>query len=89
MLLSLFGPSGGAGVGITNAVLTIIDNDITGGYVEFNAPIYATNEDAVYATALVKRNGGSAGIGVPGYPPGGAGSGGNGGSGYGAIGHTT
>ncbi len=59
--LRLFNPSGGATLGLTNAVLTIIDNNITNGYVEFNSPTYFTNENAGYALVTVTRNGGSVG----------------------------
>lgn len=71
--LNLFAPSGGATGGLTNAVLTIVDNDVRGGYVQFNSPlmgtnlngpfaIYGTNENAVYAAAIISRNGSGAGL---------------------------
>ena len=54
-------------------MLTIIDNDVTGGYVQFNSPlvgtnvngpysIYGTNENAVYAAVTVSRNGSGSGL---------------------------
>ena len=59
--LRLYNPSGGATLGLSNAVLTLIDNDITGGYVQFNSPTYLTNENAGIALVTVTRNGSSAG----------------------------
>lgn len=61
VILKLFTPTGGASLGLTNAVLTIIDNDFAGGYVEFSSPTYKTNEDSGFALISVTRNGGSAG----------------------------
>lgn len=61
VLLNLSTPSGGSTLGLSNSVLTIIDVNITGGYVEFNSPTYGTNENAVYAAVTVNRNGGGAG----------------------------
>ncbi|HTL55238.1 MAG TPA: Calx-beta domain-containing protein [Candidatus Limnocylindrales bacterium] len=61
VLLSLSSPSGSATIGLANAVLTIIDNDIVGGYVQFSSATYGTNENAVYAQVTVNRNGGGAG----------------------------
>lgn len=73
VLLNLFAPAGGAIMGLGNAVLTIVDNDVTGGYVQFNSPqigtnvngpyaIYGTNENAVYAAVTVSRNGSGSGL---------------------------
>ncbi len=59
--LKLLNPTGGATLGLSNAVLTIINDNIPGGYVEFNSPAYATNENAGYALVTVTRNGSSAG----------------------------
>ena len=59
--LRLYNPTGGATLGLSNAVLTIINNNIPGGYVEFSSPTYSTNEDAGYAMVTVIRNGSSAG----------------------------
>jgi uncharacterized delta-60 repeat protein/uncharacterized repeat protein (TIGR01451 family) len=61
ILLSLFSPSGGAIIGLDHSVITIIDNDIVGGYVQFTSGTYGTNENAVYALATVNRNGGGSG----------------------------
>ena len=59
--LRLYNPSAGATLGISNAVLTIVDNNLTNGYVEFSSPIYGTNENAGAALITVNRNGGSVG----------------------------
>jgi len=59
--LRLYNPTGGATLGLSNAVLTIINNNIPGGYVEFSSPTYSTNEDAGYAMVTLIRNGSSAG----------------------------
>ena len=61
ILLNLNSPSGGAIIGITNSVVTIIDTDIVGGYAQFSSAIYGTNENAVYALVTVNRNGAGAG----------------------------
>ena len=59
--LRLYNSSGGATLGLSNAVLTIINNFIPGGYVQFSSPAYSTNENAGYAFVTVTRNGSSAG----------------------------
>jgi uncharacterized repeat protein (TIGR01451 family)/uncharacterized delta-60 repeat protein len=59
--LRLYNPSGGATLGLSNAVLTIINDNIPGGYVQFSSPAYSTNENAGYAYVTVTRNGSSAG----------------------------
>jgi uncharacterized delta-60 repeat protein/uncharacterized repeat protein (TIGR01451 family) len=61
VLLRLSDPGGGAGLGLTNAVLTIVDNDIVGGYAQFSAPSFGTNEDAVVALVSVDRRGSGSG----------------------------
>ena len=61
VLLTLAAPGGGATLGLSNAVLTIIDNDVVGGYVQFSSATYGTNENAVYALVTVDRNGGGLG----------------------------
>ncbi len=57
----LFSTTGGATIGVTNAVVTIIDNDYANGRVAFTSTTYATNESAGSALITVSRNGGSAG----------------------------
>jgi hypothetical protein len=54
-------PLGGAQLGtMTNATVTIVDND-TAGTLQFSAATYSVNESAGHATIIVKRTGGSAG----------------------------
>ncbi len=59
--LHLFNPSGGAVLGLSNAVVTIIDNDSPNGRVNFSSPTYTTNENAIAANITVNRSGGSLG----------------------------
>jgi uncharacterized delta-60 repeat protein len=59
--LTLLNPSGGASIGLANAILTIIDNDLPGGKVSFTSATYSTNESAVSAIISVSRAGSSAG----------------------------
>jgi uncharacterized repeat protein (TIGR01451 family)/uncharacterized delta-60 repeat protein len=59
--LSLFNSTGGANLGISNAVLTIIDDNSPNGRLNFSAAAYATNENAGAAIITVNRSGGSAG----------------------------
>ena len=59
--LRLLNPSGGATLGLSNSVLTLIDNDVEGGYVEFSSATYVTNENAAFALINITRNGSSAG----------------------------
>lgn len=78
LTVRLFNPTAGATLGQSTAWLTIIDNDVPGGYVQFNSPVYTTNENAGFALITVTRNGSSAGtLGVQlatanGPPPNGA-----------------
>ena len=60
--LRLSDPAGGAALGLTNAVLTIVDNDVVGGYVEFSSATYLTNESAGVAQVTVRRLGSSTGV---------------------------
>ncbi len=57
--LRLLNPGGGATLGLSNAVLTIIDNDYLPGRLNFSAATYATNKHAGAATITVTRTGGS------------------------------
>jgi uncharacterized delta-60 repeat protein/uncharacterized repeat protein (TIGR01451 family) len=59
--LRLFSPSGGATLGQSNAVITVVDDDCQGGYAQFSSGSYFTNENAGYALVTVTRNGGSLG----------------------------
>lgn len=60
--LRLSDPAGGASLGLTNAILTIVDNDVVGGYVEFSSATYMTNESAGVAQVTVRRLGSSTGV---------------------------
>jgi uncharacterized repeat protein (TIGR01451 family)/uncharacterized delta-60 repeat protein len=62
VLLRLFNPSAGVTLGVTNAVLTLVDRDVTGGYVEFTSVTYSTNEASPAAYIGVTRLGSSAGL---------------------------
>jgi uncharacterized repeat protein (TIGR01451 family)/uncharacterized delta-60 repeat protein len=59
--LSLFNVTGGASLGLSNAVITIVDNDSPNGRVNFSSPTYTTNENGTAATITVNRSGGSQG----------------------------
>jgi uncharacterized repeat protein (TIGR01451 family)/uncharacterized delta-60 repeat protein len=59
--LSLFNVSGGATLGVSNAVITIVDNDSPNGRINFSSPTYVTNENSVAANVTVNRSGGSQG----------------------------
>lgn len=59
--LSLFNASGGASLGLTNATITIIDNDSPNGRVNFSSATYTTNESGAAAIISVNRSGGSQG----------------------------
>jgi uncharacterized delta-60 repeat protein len=54
--LSLSGVSGGAGLGVSNAVVAIFDDD---GVVQFSAANYAVSENVTNATVNVVRTGGT------------------------------
>ena len=57
--LRLLSPGGGATLGLSNAVLTIIDNDFKPGHLNFSAASYSTNKNAGAAIITVTRTGGS------------------------------
>jgi uncharacterized delta-60 repeat protein/uncharacterized repeat protein (TIGR01451 family) len=59
--LQLSNPSGGANLGLTNAVLTIVDNDYPPGRLNFTAANFSTNESARFALITVSRTGGALG----------------------------
>src|ERR1051326_7479865 len=59
--LSLFNVTGGATLGVSNAVITIVDNDSPNGRLNFSSATYSTNENAGVATITVNRSGGSQG----------------------------
>jgi uncharacterized delta-60 repeat protein/uncharacterized repeat protein (TIGR01451 family) len=54
-------PTGGATNFMSDAYVTMIDDDFVGGYAQFDSATYFTNENAGYAFINVTRNGGSAG----------------------------
>jgi uncharacterized delta-60 repeat protein len=61
--LALSAVTGGATIGLTNATLTIINNNFTSGHVSFTLAGFDTNEPATTGAALISVNrlGGSAG----------------------------
>ena len=59
--LQLFNPGGGAVAGLTNATLTIVDNDFSAGRLNFSSATYTTNESAHFALVAVTRTGGNLG----------------------------
>ncbi|MDR3456204.1 MAG: Calx-beta domain-containing protein [Verrucomicrobiae bacterium] len=59
--LSLSAVTGGATLGLTNATLTIINNNYAPGHLLFSAANYSTNENAGAAVVTVNRAGGSSG----------------------------
>lgn len=60
--LLLYSPGGGATLGLSNSVLTIVDNDYAPGHLNFSAATYVTNKHAGAATITVTRTGGSVGL---------------------------
>ena len=61
IIVRLFGVGGGASLGVTNATVTIVDNDTPGGKLNFSSATYATNESAVSAVITVTRTGSASG----------------------------
>jgi uncharacterized repeat protein (TIGR01451 family)/uncharacterized delta-60 repeat protein len=61
ILIQLSHPTGGAQLGLSNAVVTIIDNDSPNGRLGFSSPAYTTNENSGAAVITVNRRGGSQG----------------------------
>ena len=61
VILRLFTPSGGATLGVTNAVLTLVNPNFTPGVLSFTSPTYSTNETSGTALISVQRLGGSSG----------------------------
>ena len=59
--LRLLNATGGATIGLTNAVVTIVDNDVPGGRVNFSSATFNTNENAGAAIVTVTRSGSAAG----------------------------
>jgi len=60
--LNLFQVTGGATLGLTNATLTIINDNYTPGHLIFSTSSYITNENAGAAIITVNRAGGSSGF---------------------------
>ena len=59
--LRLYNVTGGATLGLTNAVLTIINHNYTPGHISFSSATYSTNENSGSALITVNRLGGSTG----------------------------
>ena len=59
--LSLFTPSGGATLGVSNATLVVVNNNYQQGHLAFSAANYSVNENAGSAVVTVNRLGGSTG----------------------------
>jgi len=59
--LRLYVATGGATLGVTNAVLTIINHNYLPGHISFSSGIYSTNENSGAALITVNRLGGSSG----------------------------
>lgn len=57
----LSGVTGGATIGLTNAIVTIVDNDTPGGKLNFAVSNFSTNESAGSAIITVNRSGSSVG----------------------------
>ena len=57
--LFLFNNTGGATLGLTNATLTIINDNYASGHLRFSVDTYSTNENAGAAIITVNRVGGS------------------------------
>ena len=61
VILRLFTPSGTATLGLTNAVLTLVNPNYTPGHLSFSTTNYVVNENAGSALITVNRLGGSTG----------------------------
>ena len=59
--LRLFTATGGATLGLTNAVLTINNHNFSNGHISFTSATFGTNENAGFALVTVNRLGGSSG----------------------------
>src|SRR5205814_1857739 len=59
--VNLFSVTGGGRLGVTNATVTIIDNDSPNGRLNFTAATYTNLENSGSAAITVKRSGGSLG----------------------------
>ena len=60
--LRLYNPTGGASLGLSNAVVTVIDDDLLSGRVQFSEALYKADESGLTATITVTRTGGSLGV---------------------------
>jgi len=60
--LSLYNVTGGAALGLTNAVLTIINDNFTAGHISFTTTNFSTNETSGTAYVTVNRLGGQIGV---------------------------
>ncbi|HXU74934.1 MAG TPA: Calx-beta domain-containing protein [Methylomirabilota bacterium] len=59
--LRLSGLGGGASLGLSNAVLNIVDDDFPPGFINFSSATFATNESAGAVILTLNRSGGSRG----------------------------
>jgi len=61
IVLELLDPVGGATLGQSNAILTLIDNDFAPGRLQFEQPNFVVNEGDGALNVVVRRSGGSQG----------------------------
>ena len=62
VFLNLANADGGATLGLTNAVLTIINDNFAPGHLQFSSAAFGVHESAGTASITVTRRGGSSGI---------------------------
>src|SRR6185295_18563527 len=62
VFVTLFNPTGPAALGLTNTMLTIVDNDFSPGILGFSTNTFAISEGAGNATVTVIRSNGFTGV---------------------------
>lgn len=62
VVLQLSNPTGGGNLGQSNAVLTIINDNVQAGMLSFTGTSYTAEENSGHATINVTRTGGSSGV---------------------------